>query len=63
MMQIKLFWNVWIRNESLQSLAEKASSKQRSESVDLYSSMLMTYRYVMSHASSRCSDAMKIHKC
>ena len=32
-------------------------------SVDLYSSILMTNRYIMSNASSKCSDAMKIHKC
>ena len=33
------------------------------ESVDVCSFMLMTKRDTMSNASSRFSDAMKIHKC
>ena len=63
MMQIKLFQNFQIRSESLQGLAEKPVVNNDQESVDLYSCMLMTNRDIMANASSRCSDAMKIHKC
>ena len=60
-LKIKL---LWIGNESLQGLAEKqVVNNDKNQLVDLYSSMLLTNRDIMSNASRRCSNGMKIHKC